>query len=73
MKFNFEDFSLHVRIAFADPCKQYYKLTLREKAKQFGISASTLSRATKGQRLDIDTILVLCFFLDLEISDHLIY
>ncbi len=73
MKFNFKDFGLHIRIAFADRCNIYYKLSLREKAKQFGISAATLSRASKGERLDIDTILLLCFFLDLEISDHLIY
>lgn len=74
MSFDFLSFSIHMRKAMVDYKKDNFRsLSLRDFTELTGISTPTLSRAINGKRLDVDTIITICFFLDLNITDYFNY
>lgn len=68
MSFNHQVFRAHLQGTL-----QRYHLSLREAAKQSGVSASTLSRLLKGETPDMETFATLTHWLGADVSaffDH---
>lgn len=53
---------------FRIEAKKRKRIGLRGYSKMIGISASTMSRIINGSKPDIDTILIVCNFLNLKID-----
>ena len=47
---------------------QQRTIGLREFAKQIGISTSTLSRIERGNKPDLDTVILICKWLKMDIN-----
>lgn len=69
MKFNYYKLLLAVQEKrYSISYKQKKAIGLRELFKQTGISSSTFSRLFNEKKIDIDTILILCEWLNQPIT-----
>lgn len=58
--------NIHVKIADID---EYRGHSLAYLGRIWGLSKATISRASRGHVCDLETVLTICFYLDMDIND----
>lgn len=72
MKFNYSKLRTEIKAKqFKQMLTEQRKIGIREYATDIGISAPTLSRIQTGSKMDIDTILKLCAWLNKPIQNFI--
>lgn len=71
--FNYKKFAVNiVSKRFDVEHEDQKRYGLRELSKIIGVSAATLSRAINGGRVDLDTAILICRWLDVEITEFIL-
>jgi len=70
MVFNFQKFGTAI-LHQLQLHPKYKGFSIRLFASEIGLSAPTVSRVTRGNRADIDTVLLICYFLDLDLNNFI--
>lgn len=67
--FDYRAFSkeMHIKIATID---EYRGRSLSSLGREWGLSKATMSRAANGIRCELETVLTICFFLDMDINNY---